>query len=368
MTKASTSTGAGKKTEAKAAKAPRAAAKPSRKKTDAALADQPVQRATPDFIGDFIGNSTAAAFFSRSLKLGRLAHAYLLVGPEHVGKTELARRVAASLLGADKPEQHPDFLLVERTDDPKTGKPRENIAIAQIHELRGAIAKSPLRGGRKVAVVVGAEYLGREAANALLKTLEEPAGDAVLILTTTSTEEVMPTVVSRCQMVRLTRVPRTTLAAALVARGVAAPLAQTVAALSDGRPGRALTLAQDQAALADLIATRAAILAMPGMAVADKWAAVEKLIPPRLPFIEAGERAGVFLDIAAEVLRDAILAQAGLTARLVHADAKDQIIAFANRLGEARLERAAAAITTARARIAANVSPRAALENFLLRL
>jgi DNA polymerase-3 subunit delta' len=356
-----------KATVTKAIKAPRTV-KPSRKKAEAALADQPVQRAAPDFIGDFIGNPTAVAYFSRSLGMGRLVHAYLLVGPEHVGKTELARRVAASLLGAEKPERHPDFLLVERTPDPKTGKPRDNIAIAQIHELRGAIAKSAMGHGRKVAVIVGAEFLGREAANALLKTLEEPAGDAVLILTATSAEELMPTVRSRCQLVRLARVSRTALTAALVARGVAAPLAATVAALADGRPGRALTLAQDMAALADLIATRAAILAMPGLAVADKWQAVEKLIPPRLPFIEAGERAGVFLDLAAEILRDALMVQAGLTNRLVHADAKDQITTFATRLGTRRLERAALAVTTARARLAANVSPRAVLENFLLRV
>lgn len=332
------------------------------------MADQPVQRAAPDFIGDFIGNPTAAAFFSRSLGLGRLAHAYLLVGPEHVGKAELARRVAASLLGVPKPEQHPDFLLVERTPDPKTGKPRDSIAIAQIHELRGAIAKSAMGNGRKVAIIVGAEYLGREAANALLKTLEEPAGDAILILTTTSAEDMMATVRSRCQLVRLARVSRSALAAALVARGVAAPLAATVAALADGRPGRALTLAQDPAALADLVATRAAILAMPGLAVADKWQAVERLIPPRLPFIEAGERAGVFLDLAAELLRDALLVQAGLTGRLVHADAKEQVTAFAASLGTRRLERAALAVTVARRRLAANVSPRAVLENFLLRI
>jgi DNA polymerase-3 subunit delta' len=339
----------------------------TRRRAEKDIEAQAPQRAAADFVGDFIGNRLAAAYFERAATTGRLAHAYLLLGPEHVGKTELARRVAARLLGMSKPEVHPDFQFVERTADPKTGRPRDNISIAQIHELRGAIARTAV-GGVKVAIIAGADALGREAGNALLKTLEEPAGRAVIILTATAPEAVLPTVRSRCETLRLARVPRREIAKALMARGFVPERATTAAALADGRPGLSLTLVGDPTALAELVTWREAVLGMPGRAVTARWQAIEPLFPPKLAFVEAGERAVRFLDLAAEVIRDATLCHAGLAERLVHADVAPAIRVFASALGDEGLMGAAEALTSARRRIEANVSPRHVVENFLLSL
>lgn len=344
---------------------------PRKKKNDDET--QAPSRPSHDDRGAFVGNAETVAFFGRLVERGQLAHAYLFVGPEHVGKTTFARRLALRLLNAERLETSPDFFQLERAPDPKTGKPRDTIAIAQVHELRGALARTSFSGGRKVAVLVGADRLGREAANALLKTLEEPEGDTVMFLTAASAADVLPTVRSRCQEARFARVPRSEITAALAARRVDAEVAATAASLADGRPGLAFAYAGggsssggDLARLSETVARRRAVLAMPGQTVAERWRVVEEAVPPKIAFVEAGERASAFLDLAAELLHDALLLSGGLDEQVIHADARDAVASFATALGPVRLAAALTALGPARARLAANVSPRSVLESFVL--
>src|SRR5512142_710949 len=153
--------------------------------------------AVPSWADGIIGNGNVAEFLDRAVRTDRLAHAYLFVGPDRVGKATTARRFAASLLGVANPETHPDFCAVGREADAKTGKPHAGIVLEQVHALTGRLALGAMMNGWKACVLDGAHLLNKESANALLKTLEEPRPKTVLLLTADGAERVMATIRSR---------------------------------------------------------------------------------------------------------------------------------------------------------------------------
>lgn len=239
-----------------------------------------------------IGQQRVKATLLSALRTGRLAHAYLFYGDEGVGKDAMALELArvihcerggeeacgqcASCLQIDS-LQHPDVRFVcalptgkgEEAGESPTAKlteqdvetvqeelkekgadpyhritiPRANIIkINSIREVRRESSMSTA-SGRKVFVISEADCMGEEAANTLLKTLEEPAGDTLLILTTAHRDALLPTILSRCQNVRFDRLAEPDIRAALMERkGVEARQAELVARLADGSYTRALAL------------------------------------------------------------------------------------------------------------------------------
>lgn len=173
--------------------------------------------------------------------LARPAHAYLLHGPAGTGKRDAARAFAAALLGCDErrvvPGSHPDFALIEPEG--------EALLVDQVHELSAALRYRPQEAPRRVGIVDEADRLNRDAANAFLKTLEEPPGDVVLLLIADDLERVLPTVRSRCQPVPFPPLAAGAVAERLVADGVAPDVAQAVGARARGDLAFARRLAGD---------------------------------------------------------------------------------------------------------------------------
>ncbi|MBC7264509.1 MAG: DNA polymerase III subunit delta' [Chloroflexi bacterium] len=211
-----------------------------------------------------VGHEWAVALLSHSAKNGHPAHAYLLVGPSHIGKTTLALNYAQALncLGSDVPcghclacrkierGVHPDVRLME---------PEGSVLkIDQVRALQHEVSLSPFEGRWRVYILPEFHRATTEAANCLLKTLEEPPPRVVIILTALRIEMLLPTVVSRCQVLSLRPLSLSQVQEALEAREVAPEAAVLLAHLSGGRIGWAIMAASNPA----LVERRARYLEM----------------------------------------------------------------------------------------------------------
>jgi DNA polymerase-3 subunit delta' len=311
---------------------------------------------------ELIGHGKEMALLRHSFESGRLAHAYLFVGSVGIGKLALAREAARLALGAETPlERHPDFCQVERGRDPKTGKLHADIVLDQIHELRGWLSRAAMLGGWKAAVIDGADRLNKEAANALLKSLEEPQGRAVILLTAGSTDEVEPTIRSRCQIFRLGRVPEAEIAAALKAKGTRDETAELCARMAGGRPSTAVRYALEPGVLDEMRRRREPLLAVPGAALSDRWKTLEALVPDGMSFNEAAEDVLASLDMLSELLRDALLIAAGRGDCAAHADASDRLAAWSSALGYDGLASALEEVIEAKRAVGENANLRAVM-------
>lgn len=174
-----------------------------------------------------------------------LPHALLFVGPDHVGKTLLAKTLSRQVLGVQNLETQPDYLELKRLDDEKTGKRKSNISVRQVRELVGRLSMTSFTGGAKVIFVEEAHRLSMGGANALLKTLEEPKGQTLFVLRAPSVEDVPATIASRCQVMHFTVVSASAIVDGLVRAGFSQADAQEAALHSEGRPGLALRYLKD---------------------------------------------------------------------------------------------------------------------------
>ncbi|MFH1597316.1 MAG: DNA polymerase III subunit delta' [Pseudomonadota bacterium] len=233
------------------------------------------QAAVPRFFREILGQERVISHLKTAMAKGRLSHAYLFLGPQGVGKAATARALAAALNCAQPRADgdacgscpscrrmhagtHPDFLVI----GPEGSKSKIKIEIEQIRELRRLTAYPPLGGGWRVVLIKPAEALSifnDAAPNALLKTLEEPPPQHLLVLTALGEADLLPTLVSRCHKLAFAPLPAPLVAQELMKRrGLSSARAALLAALSGGSLGRALNLdpeellAQRRQVLADL--------------------------------------------------------------------------------------------------------------------
>jgi DNA polymerase-3 subunit delta' len=203
-----------------------------------------------------VGHEWAVDLLKRALASERVAHAYLLTGPPQIGKRSLALNFAQALncLDEEKPcgqclacskiahGSHPDVQTIEGE--------KGTLKIDQMRTLRHEAALSPLEGRWKVYIIRQMEQATVEAANCLLKTLEEPPSSVILMLTASEAEALLPTIVSRCQVLNLRPLATDTVQRALQERWeVDAERAQLLARLSGGRLGWAVAASQNDAIL-----------------------------------------------------------------------------------------------------------------------
>jgi len=204
-----------------------------------------------------VGHDWAVELLARSLAAGRIAHAYLFSGPAQIGKTALARALAQALncQRADAPcGQCPSCQKIERQVHPDVRQivgegAGGGIRIEQIRALQREAALAPYEGRYRVLILERMDQASLEAANSLLKTLEEPPAHVVLGLTAVQVDALPATIVSRCQRLDLRPVATPLIEAMLRARGLAAPKAQLLARLSGGRVGWAINAAEEESLL-----------------------------------------------------------------------------------------------------------------------
>jgi DNA polymerase-3 subunit delta' len=322
-----------------------------------------------------LGQERAIYYLKTALKAGRLAHAYLFLGPDGVGKATTAKALAAALnceaLLADGDAcgacpscvrlaagTHPDYLEIRPTSKERPPK----IVIDQIREFRKLTAYPPAAEGWRVTLIKPAEDMKVEAVNALLKTLEEPPPQHLLVLTTRVEDDLFPTIVSRCQKLAFAPLPAALVANELVRqKGLPQPEAALLAALCGGSLGRALALDPDE-----LIRRRDQVLADlqqlsgGGLSAVLDWA-------QRLA--KNVDEADNFLLMAQLWYRDMLLLHAGGPAALLaHQDRVKALEQAASRSGVKACFAHFAAVGAAQRHLGAKLNPELTLDILGFRL
>jgi DNA polymerase-3 subunit delta' len=241
------------------------------------------------------GQERAVALLQHAAE--RPVHAYLLVGARGAGVEEAARCFAAALIAPGDNQRawdlalrgcHPDVVEFEPTAT--TYSVNDDVRDRMIPEAY----RSPIEGERKVLVIYEAERLRRanrdEAANALLKTLEEPPAKTVLVLVTAYPDELPETVRSRCQRIDFGTLDESSVRSTLAEAGVEAERAATVARLAGGRLDRARALAGRLGPLRDAFVDAAARLDGTGAAVAEQTERLHEAIAATVAELEAAHR------------------------------------------------------------------------------
>ena len=262
------------------------------------------------------------------LNAGRLAHAYVFVGPKGVGRSTTAKALFLAL-NCVSPEDgapcgacltcrrmaagaHEDFLVLA----PPSGSASAQIKVEEVRQVIRTMSFSPFAGGWRMVLIKEAGHLNPTSANVLLKTLEEPPPKNVLVLTVEDAAELLPTLVSRCRRVNFQPLEEALVAQELIRRQVEPDAARLKAAMSTGSLGRALELEEEQ--LGDDLKSLLEHLANPAGPLED-WAFAEQTV--------AAFRGGEFID------RRGLAEALGLWALYF----RDQAVAAAGREGTALL-------------------------------
>ena len=221
----------------------------------------------PMYDWNIVGHELAINTLRRALLAQRVRHAYLFTGPEHIGKALLAQRFAQTLLctgGGDAnnaPQNpcnaclscrkvihgnHPDVHYISRPPE------KQFILIEQVRALQADAARKTLEGRRNIFIIQGMHEMNVQAANCLLKTLEEPEPDVVLLLTTPDPGLLLPTILSRVQQVPMQLLTMKQIKSALEDRWhVEADEANLISALAAGRMGWAVQAVEDEDMLSE---------------------------------------------------------------------------------------------------------------------
>jgi len=231
---------------------------------------------------DLQGHEGAEQIFLDAYNADRLHHAWLITGPRGIGKASLAQRIARFMLhhppantdspglfgtGEDKVPQaslstdpqsasnmiitaggHGGLITVTRQVNEQSGKLRAEIIIEDVRKLQGFFSMTSFEGGWRVAIIDSADEMNRNAANALLKLLEEPPKNTLLILVAHAPGRLLATITSRCRKLRLNPLPHDIVKKILRERypDLTASEISGYAVLSDGSPGYAIRLVENQ--------------------------------------------------------------------------------------------------------------------------
>ncbi|HEY6286196.1 MAG TPA: DNA polymerase III subunit delta' [Ktedonobacteraceae bacterium] len=326
---------------------------------------------------NIVGHEHAINTLRRALVAQRVRHAYLFTGPEHIGKALLAQRLAQTLLCTggidthDAPQNpcntclscrkvmhgnHPDVHYISRPPE------KQFILIEQVRALQVDAARKTLEGRRNIFIIQGMHEMNVQAANCLLKTLEEPEPDVVLLLTAPDPGSLLPTILSRVQQVPMQLLTTKQIKSALEDRWqVEADEANLIAALAAGRMGWAAQAVEDE----DMLAERQAQLeTLAKLSTAGK---VQRFDVAQRLSAESDKLHGI-LELWLLWWRDMVLAANNCLDLIVNVDMQGIIQNQAAKVGAAESQRMVRAILGTMEALDQNVNARVALEVLMLDL
>jgi DNA polymerase-3 subunit delta' len=290
------------------------------------------------------GQDAARQTFLAALERGRLGQGYLLVGPDGVGKRLFARELAKTFLCERPPAamtacgrcpacaqveagSHPDLLFL------RTPEGKHELPIEEMREFCSRVAMKPARGSRKIGIVEDADDFNLSSANSFLKTLEEPPPGALLLLIASDIDRQLPTILSRCQVVRFAPLSDADVAAILESHGMEDPAKRArLARLASGSAGRALALDDDSIAEVRRKLVDGLTSPRPDFrGLAETWTRFHE---------DAGKdtaaqrtRASLVLKFLIEAVEQSLKLSLGANVTGLDADEASRLKAFANRVG-----------------------------------
>lgn len=320
---------------------------------------------------NILGHEWAVDLLQKNLANQRLRHAYLFCGPPGVGRRTLALKLAQSINCEQREQasepcgrclscrqiekmQHPDLTVVQAE---QVGG---NLKVQQIREMQHSLSLSPYAGRYRVALILRFEEANPNAANALLKTLEEPPKRVVLMLTATEPERLLPTIVSRCEIIRLRSLPLETVSTGLQKHfDVSEEQAELLAHLSGGRPGLSIQYLQDP----DLLLKRQSYLEDLGHLLTshrvERFAYADQLSKGK-------DNIGDIMQTWATFWRDVLLVQSGSNVPITNLDRIDEIHKIARYVDIQKAKALIARIDRTQYLLSRNVNKTLTLEVLLL--
>lgn len=326
---------------------------------------------------NIVGHEHAIDRLRRTLAAEQVRHAYMLSGPEHIGKSLLAHRFAQTLLCTGGPDprvapqnpcnvclscrkvlhsNHPDMHVIRKASD------KQFIIIEQIRALQSDSARRTLEGRRNIFIIEDAQEMNPAAANCLLKTLEEPEPDVVLLLTVPDPGLLLPTILSRVQQVMMHLLTTAQIKTALEKQWEVEPKeAALIAALAAGRMGWAIQAVEDEDMLTERKAQLETLSKLPTVSKVQRFDIAQRLSADT-------EKARAVLELWLLWWRDMVLAANTCLDLTVNVDMRDTLKQQAAKVGTSEAERMVRAILGTMEALDQNVNARAALEVLMLDL
>jgi DNA polymerase-3 subunit delta' len=321
-----------------------------------------------------VGHEWAVQMLKEHLTHDSIRHAYLFSGPPGLGRRTLALRLAQALncpqpvgpgepCGKCKPCQQIERMQYADLAVIQAEKEGGTLKVEQIRAIRQSLVLKPYQGKYRVALFLRFQEANANAANALLKTLEEAPAHVVLILTADAPEQLLPTITSRCEILRLRPLSIETVENYLKERGANEDTARLLAHISGGRPGYALRLMQDKETLAFRARRLDDLQSLLKSPRRERFAYAERLTDRKN---EAKERFRETLLLWLSFWRDVMLGASGAEAPFANVDRSAEIEALAGKIPLAEARRLAVASEDAIDKLERNVNARLLAEVLLL--
>lgn len=324
-----------------------------------------------------VGHEHAIDLLRRTIAAQQVRHAYLFTGPEHIGKALLARQFAQTLLCTGGPDpnlapqgpcntclscrkvlhgNHPDLHFISKPPD------KQFILIEQIRALQSDAARRTLEGRRNIFILQDVHQMNAQAANCLLKTLEEPEPDVVLLLTVTNPALLLPTILSRVQPISMNLLPAYQIKKALEQQwSIEQAEATLIAALAAGRMGWAIQAVEDEDLLTERKAQLEALAKLPVASKVQRFDIAQKLSADPT-------KARNVLELWLLWWRDLLLTSHNSLDLTVNVDMRPLLQQQADKIGPTQAQRMIRCILNTLEALDQNVNTRAALEVLMLDL
>jgi DNA polymerase-3 subunit delta' len=325
---------------------------------------------------NMLGHEWAVDMLHHQVAHGEARHAYLFCGPPGLGRRTLALRLAQALnctktIAPGIPcgvcrdckqieeMRHPDMNVIQAMDE--DGAPKENgtLKVDQVRAVQHSLSLRPYQAKYRVALFLRFQEANDNAANALLKTLEEAPAHAILLLTADTPEQLLPTIISRCEVLRLRALPISAIESDLLERGVDEERARLLAHISGGRPGYARRLVDDMT----LLEKRE-----------ERLNELQTLLPaPRVEKFSYAEKLAKDKEVMRQTIviwlsywRDVMLRVAGAESPLINVDRNMEIEFLAGRLNLSAARKVVSDLESALEKMDKNVNSRLLAEVLLL--